>query len=123
MTFANVVSVLPFVRSGRLRALAVTTANRSKALPDLPTVAESGVPGFDVNTWHGWLAPKGTPRSIIKRLNEQLALAAKSPEIADKLAEDGAVSVLGSPEQFRDHLKEESRRWKNLVKETGLSAN
>ncbi|HSQ05157.1 MAG TPA: tripartite tricarboxylate transporter substrate-binding protein, partial [Burkholderiales bacterium] len=65
MTFANVVSALPVVRSGRVRALAVTTAQRSPALADLPTVAESGVPGFDVNTWHGWLAPNGTPRSII----------------------------------------------------------
>lgn len=115
-TLANGVSAQPLLKSGRLRALAVTTSERSSALPDLPTVAESGVPGYDVNTWHGWLAPKGTPRAIIMQLNAALANATRSPALAEKLAADGAIIVGTSPEQFSRHIAEEVERWKSLAR-------
>ena len=123
VTFANVLSALPMVKTGRVRAIAVTTGERSSALPDLPTVAEGGVPGFDVNTWHGWLAPKGTPRAIVQKLNQELAAVVKSPDLAEKLAEDGAIAIFQTPEQFGKYIADEGARWKSLVKETGLRIN
>ena len=123
VTFANVLSALPMVKTGRVRAIAVTTGERSSALPDLPTVAEGGVPGFDVNTWHGWLAPKGTPRAIVQKLNQELAAVVKSPDLAEKLAEDGAIAIFQTPEQFGKYIADEGSRWKSLVKETGLRIN
>lgn len=120
VTFANVLSALPMVKTGRVRAIAVTTGERSSALPDLPTIAEGGAPGFDVATWHGWLAPKGTPRAVVLKLNQELAAVVKSPEIGDKLAEDGAIAITQTPEQFGKYIADEGSRWKSLVKETGL---
>lgn len=114
-TLANGVSAQPLFKTGRLRALAVTTSERSSAFPDLPTVAEAGVPGYDVNTWHGWLAPKGTPRAIVMQLNAALVEATKSPALAEKLATDGAIIVGGSPEQFSRHIAQEVERWKSLA--------
>jgi tripartite-type tricarboxylate transporter receptor subunit TctC len=122
-TFANVLSVLPFVKQGRLRAIAVTTLERSPVLPDLPTVVEGGVPGFEVSTWHGWLAPRGTPASVIKVLNEALAKAVKTPDIAKKLAEDGALPVATPPAELGRQIADEMVRWKKLIKDTGLTTN
>ena len=81
----------------------------------MPTVAEAGVPGYDVNTWHGWLAPKGTPRAIVMQLNAALVEATKSPALAEKLSADGAIIVGGSPEQFSRHIAQEVERWKSLA--------
>ncbi len=120
-TFANVLSALPIVRSGRLRALAITTGVRSEALPDLPTIAESGVPGYDLYTWHGWLAPKGTAPALVARLNHELAKVITTPEIAEKLVADGAIPVVNTPAQFKEHITAEVNRWKKLVQETGLN--
>ena len=114
VSLANGVSAFSLLKAGRLRALAVTTMERSGALPDLPTVAESGVPGYDVNTWHGWLAPKKTPRAIIMQLNAALAKAVKSAVLSEKLAADGAIVIGGSPEEFSHHLALEGSRWKAL---------
>jgi tripartite-type tricarboxylate transporter receptor subunit TctC len=120
VTFANIINVLVHVKSGRLRALAVTSAERSRALPDLPAVAESGIPGFDVTTWHGWLAPKGTPPAIVNRLSAGLARFVRQPEAMEKLAADGGEPVAGTPAQTAAFFTTEVVRWKKLVQATGL---
>jgi tripartite-type tricarboxylate transporter receptor subunit TctC len=122
-TFSNMLSSAPFLKTGRLLALAVTSLERISALPDLPTVAEAGVRGFDVSTWHGWAAPRGTPPAVIKLLREELKKAVAAPEIAERLSEEGSVSVAGSPESFAQHIAGEITRWEKLVKETGLKVD
>ena len=113
--FANILSCLPYVKAGRLRAQAVSSARRSVVLPDLPTIAESGVPGYVTTTWHGWLAPAGTPAPIINKLHTELTRAARAPDVAERLATDGGVAVGGSPEKFQQHLASEIARWRTVV--------
>jgi len=120
MLFGNVLSSLPHVKAGRLRALGVTTAKRSVVLPDLATIAESGVPGYENSTWHGWLAPAGTPPVILNRLNAELVRSTRSPDVVERLAPDGGEPVGSTPEQFSRHISEELARWSRLVKETGI---
>jgi tripartite-type tricarboxylate transporter receptor subunit TctC len=121
MMFANVLSSLAHVRNGRLRALAVTTATRSSVLPELPTIAESGVPGYETSTWHAWLAPAGTLPAIIDRLNAELAKSLKAPDVLNRLTPDGAEPVGSSPEELRQHLITEIARWRKVVKEAGIA--
>lgn len=118
--FGNVLSSLPHVRSGKLRALAVTTAKRSAVLPDLPTISESGVPGYDTSTWHGWLAPAGTPASIIIRLSSEIAKSLQARDVTERFATDGGEPVGGTPEQFTRHLVVEITRWRKVVKDAGI---
>lgn len=120
MLFGNVLASLPHVRSGRLKALAVSTTKRSSILPDLPTVAESGVAGFDVSTWHGWLAPAGTPAAITAKLSRELAKAVKSPDLHRKLSESGAEPIGSGPEELRQLIATEVPRWRKVVKESGM---
>lgn len=120
MLFGNVLSSLTHVRAGRLRALAVTTAKRSTVLPDLPTIAESGVPGYENSTWHGWLAPAGTPPAILTRLNAELVKSAKAPDVVERLAPDGGEAVGSTPEQFARYIASDMARWSKLVKEIGI---
>ena len=120
MLFGNVLSSLPHVKAGRLRALGVTTAKRSVVLPDLATIAESGVPGYENSTWHGWLAPAGTPPAILNRLNAELVRSTRSPDVVERLAPDGGEPVGSTPEQFSRHISEELARWSKLVKATGI---
>ena len=120
-TFATPVIALAHVKLGKLRALAVTSYERSRVLPALPTVAESGVTGFDLTGWHGWLAPKGTPEMVVKRLSAAIAKFVKTPEMAEKLATEGAEPVGSTPEQFREFIAVEAQRWRKLVKDTGIS--
>ena len=120
MLFGNVLSSLTHVRAGRLRALAVTTARRSTVLPDLPTIAESGVPGYENSTWHGWLAPAGTPPAILTRLNAELVKSAKAPDVVERLAPDGGEAVGSTPEQFARYIASDMARWSKLVKEIGI---
>jgi tripartite-type tricarboxylate transporter receptor subunit TctC len=121
MLFANVLSTLTHVRSGRLRALAVTTARRSRVLPELPTIAESGVPAYENSTWHGWLAPAGTPPAIVTRLNAELVKAAQAPDIADKLAADGGEGVSTTPAEFARIVATETARWGKVIKDAGIT--
>lgn len=118
--FGNALSSYQHVKSGRLRALGVTTAKRSMVFPDLPTIAESGVPGFEDSTWFGVLAPAGTPAAIIGKVNAELLRALKSREILDRLAPDGAEPVGSTPEEFRNHLAKEIARWHKVVSEAGI---
>jgi tripartite-type tricarboxylate transporter receptor subunit TctC len=120
MLFNTVGSVQPSVKSGRLRALGVTTTKRSDALPDVPTMAEAGLPGFQMSSWFGVLAPAGTPRPIITRLNAETIKALNTPEMKSATATMGASVMAGSPEQFADHIKSEIGRIGQIVKTAGI---
>jgi tripartite-type tricarboxylate transporter receptor subunit TctC len=118
--FANILSCLPYVRAKRLNALAVSSAKRSVVLPDLPTVAEGGVAGYVTTTWHGWLAPAGTPAPIIGKLHAELTRAARAPDVAERLATDGGEAVGGSPEVFTRHIAAEIARWRKVVRDANI---
>jgi tripartite-type tricarboxylate transporter receptor subunit TctC len=120
MSFLSFASVYGHVRAGRLKALAVASTARAKAAPEIPTVIEAGVPGFTVTQWHGLLAPRGTPRSVIARLHREIVKVLQHPEITARLALDGTEGVGSSPEQFGVHLKSEYERWAKVARQTGL---
>jgi tripartite-type tricarboxylate transporter receptor subunit TctC len=116
----NVLSSLQFAKSGKLRALGVTSAKRSPAVPDLPTLAESGVTGYESSTWHAWFAPAGTPQTIVVKLNAELAKSAKAPDVISRLAPDGGEPVGSSPEQLRQFVASDIARWRKVVKDAGI---
>jgi tripartite-type tricarboxylate transporter receptor subunit TctC len=120
MLFGNVLSSLVHAKSGRLRALAVTTPARSKVLPELPTINESGVPGYENSTWFGVIAPAGTPAAIVGKLNAELVKASQSPEIVERIAPDGGEAVGSTPDQFGRHIATEIARWRKVVKDAGI---
>jgi tripartite-type tricarboxylate transporter receptor subunit TctC len=122
VNLATISTALPQIRAGKLRALAVTSRERIAALPDVPTIAESGLPGFDYSSWIGLLAPARTPRAIIDRLGAEAAKATRTPEIAAILALEGAVPVGNSPEEFAAVIQSEISRWKKLVDAAGIAA-
>lgn len=123
VNMATISTALPQVRAGRLRALAVTSLRRSSALPDLPTVAESGVPGFDYASWTGMLAPAKTPIAVISRLNAESVRAMQGPEMKALLATEGAEPVGSSPQQFAEQIRTEIARWTQVVKAAGIRPN
>jgi len=118
-TFGNPISTLPLVKSGKLRMLAVTSGTRAKSFPDLATIAETVIPGFDVTTWHGWIAAKGTPADIVNRISTTLSKVVNAPDMSAKLIAEGGEPVGSTPEQFTQLLASETLRWSKLVKETG----
>lgn len=120
LVFSNALSSLPHVRSGRVRPLAVTSARRYGAAPDIPTVAESGLPGFEVVNWYGWLAPAGAPSTIVSKLNAEIGNLVRSPDMQQRFARDGAEPVTGTPTQFAERVASEVARWRKVVKEANL---
>jgi tripartite-type tricarboxylate transporter receptor subunit TctC len=120
MIFANILSSLPHVRAQRLRALGVSSAKRSSAVSELPTISEAGVPGYVTTTWHGWLAPAATPQPIVQRLSSEIANVVRSPEIMDKMSADGGEPVGSTPDRFAKHLAVEIARWRKVVQDTGV---
>ena len=121
--FDSITSASAHLQSGKLRALAVTTAKRSKALPDVPTMAEAGVAGYDVSPWFAVFAPAGTPKAIVDRLNKVLVAAMKEPAVAERLATIGAEPVGSSPDALAKHLERESLMWTRLIEERGIKLN
>ena len=119
MMFANTLSVLPHVNTGRLRALAISSGKRSAAAPELPTVAESGMPGFDTSTWFGMLAPAGTSKDVVARLSGELRKIVQLPDIRKQLISQGADPVGTTAEQFGAHLRAEIAKWGKAVKASG----
>jgi tripartite-type tricarboxylate transporter receptor subunit TctC len=112
-------AALPMVRAGKLRALAVTSAQRSALLPEVPTVAETGLPGYDVTSWYGVFAPAGTPEPIIARLYTELAAHFKSPEVGKRLSALGAEAAIKSPAETAAFLREDIKKWAAIVKASG----
>ena len=121
--FATIPSVIEFVRAGRLRALAVTSATRSAAVPDLPTVAESGFPEFEASSWFGLLGPAELPRDVVLKLRAEIVRALQIPEIRSKLVAQGADPAASTPEQFADYLRAETAKWAKVVKASGAKAD
>ncbi|WP_374608120.1 tripartite tricarboxylate transporter substrate binding protein [Diaphorobacter nitroreducens] len=121
MSFDTVTPVLPHIKAGKLRALAVTTAKRSVALPDVPTLEEAGLPGFDMGTWFGMLAPAGTPKGIVARLNADMVKIIQSPEFRKKMDDIGADPIANTPEQMARQIKDDTARFARLVKEAKVS--
>ena len=115
-TFTGAPAVLPLVRSGRLRALAVSSSQRLSVAPEVPTVAESGYPGFEADQWYGLVAPAGTPPALVARLNAEVNKALAMPDVAQQLAVEGAVAVPGTPAAFGDLIRREIPRWAAVVK-------
>ena len=123
MTMTGAPAVMPHVQSGRLRALGVSSPQRIPALAQIPTVAESGVPGFDATQWYGVVAPVGTPKDIVARLNAEIRKIMQSKEMLERLNTEGAISAAGTPEQFDAYIKSEIARWGAVVKAAGMKAD
>jgi tripartite-type tricarboxylate transporter receptor subunit TctC len=119
LTFDNLASMLPHVRAGRVRALGVTSLKRSPAIPELPTISEAGVPGFEVTTWSGVVVPAGVSKPIIARLNAEINKALASQSAKERLAGSGYDLVGGTPEQFTELVSREIAKWADVVKRTG----
>ena len=121
--FNNLISAVPNVQAGRLRALAVTGATRTPALPDLPTVAEAGVPGYEASTWYAMFAPVGVPQNILERLHREVAAIAKSPDIRKQLQAVGIDPVGGTPAALAQYLRSEIVKWGKVAKASGAKAD
>ena len=119
--FANALSVLPQVSAGRLRALAITSAKRSATTPQLPTMIESGLPGFESGTWYALLAPAGTPREVVARLSGEVARLTRNADLRDKLAAQGAEALTMTPEQTAAYIKGEIAKWGKVVRASGAT--
>jgi len=120
LSFSNILTALPQVKSGRLRPIAVTSLKRSEIAPDIPTVAESGVPGFEAGTWYGIAAPAGTPRPIVDRLNSAIVRAVQLLDTREKLLAQGAEPMTGSAEQMGQFVRAEITRWAKVVKAANI---
>jgi tripartite-type tricarboxylate transporter receptor subunit TctC len=119
LMFESTNSIAPHVKAGRVRALAVSGARRSAAFPDLPTIAEAGVPGYEVNSWSGIIAPAGLPRPILERLNAAVNATVGAPEVKERLAQLGSESGGGTPEQFGELIRRDSAKWAEVIRRTG----
>ena len=118
----NFLAGMPMIKAGKLRALAVTSVKRSSAMPALPTVAESGVPGFGVTGWYGVLVPAGTPAPVLNTLHDAVVKAVKSKDVSDRLSGEAAEPVGSTPQQFADYLRAEIDKWASVIKKAGVRA-
>ena len=123
LSFPNFPSALPFVRSGKLKALGVTTANRSAAAPQIPTLAEAGVPGYDMSTWYGLIGPANMPAEVVAKLNQELRNVLHDPQVREKLVAQGVDPVIGSPQEFGMFIQEETKKWVQLLKKIKVEVN
>ena len=122
LIFATTASAIPHIKSGRIRGIAVTTAKRSALLPDLPTISEAGLAGFDANNWYGLVVPAKTPREIIDRLNAEVTKILAMPDVKTTLFNQGLDPAPGTPEQFGAYIKSERAKWARVIKESGAKA-
>jgi tripartite-type tricarboxylate transporter receptor subunit TctC len=119
IVFASVASVLPQIKAGKIRGVAVTTAKRSALMPDLPTIAETGLPGYEAKNWYGMLAPAKTPRAIINRLNAETVKVLNMPDVKSILFKQGLDAAPSTPEKFGAYIKSESAKWAKVIKASG----
>jgi tripartite-type tricarboxylate transporter receptor subunit TctC len=121
--FDTLPSAMPFVKSGQLRAIAVTSSRRDPALPNLPTLAESGLPGYEVGSWYGLLAPAGTPPAVVEKISKLVAQLVRRPDIKQKLLEQGATPVGDTPAEFAAHIASELKKWAPVVRASGAQVD
>jgi tripartite-type tricarboxylate transporter receptor subunit TctC len=118
--FPSVPTALPHIKAGRVRALGVTTAKRAETLPEVPSIAEAGLPGYESTQWFGVLAPAGTPRTIIERLHKDITVVLRSADVKQHLAGEGAIIVASTPTEFAAYLRTETDKWARVVKAAGI---
>ena len=118
--FPSLPTAMPYIKAGRLRGLGVTTLKRAQALPDVPSIAESGVPGYEATQWFGLLAPAGTPRPIIDRLYQESSRALRTEDLKERMLGEGLEVVAGTPEQFAAYIKSETTKWAQVIKAAGI---
>ena len=123
MSFPNLPSALPFIQSGKLKALGVTTAKRSDAAPQIPTLAEAGVPGYDMSTWYGLIGPANMPADVVQQLNQTLRQVLQDPQVRSKLVSQGVDPVTGTPEEFGSFIQRETKSWATLLKKIKVEVN
>ena len=123
MIFGEPATMVQQIKAGKVRAVAVTSAKRALALPELPTIAESGVPGYEVTSWNGILAPAGTPKDIVTRLNGEINRIIAVPDMKQRMIDNGYEAVGGSPEKFGDKIRAEIRKWEPVVKAAGIKVD
>jgi tripartite-type tricarboxylate transporter receptor subunit TctC len=122
LMFDNAPNVMPQVKAGRLRALGMSSAKRASFAPDIPTVAESGVPGYEVAVWFGLVAPAGTPREIVQKLNAEVLRILAMPDVRERFVSQGVEPVGSTPEQFGEHIKSQMAKWGKVVRDAGVKA-
>jgi tripartite-type tricarboxylate transporter receptor subunit TctC len=122
LMMANLTTAQPHIRAGRLRGIGIGTKSRSRLFPELPTLSESGVPGYEANNWNGIVVPAGTPRAVIERLHREISAALKDPAIAQRMTGAGLDPIGDTPQQFARYLKAEAAKWGALVKSAGIKA-
>ena len=120
LMFSSAVAMLPQVKSGKLRAIAMTGARRSPAIPDIPTVAEAGVPGYETGSWYGIVVPAGTPKPAIDRLSKEVVAIVHSPDITRRLNDEAVIPVGSTPAEFTAHIKKELARWAKVIRQSGM---
>ncbi|CAG9169582.1 tripartite tricarboxylate transporter substrate binding protein [Cupriavidus respiraculi] len=120
MMFDSISTALPYVRDGRVRPLAVTTQKPAEQLPGVPTLADAGVPGYELTAWFGVAAPTGTPRPVIERLNAEINASLRQPELVGKLARQGTVPFVSTPDQFGGYIRTQYQKWDALIKSAGI---
>jgi tripartite-type tricarboxylate transporter receptor subunit TctC len=120
LSFLGVLPVIPYMQSGKLRGLGITSTMRAASLPKLPTIAESGVPGYEFSSWWGVLAPAATPPAIIATLNDAVVKATRAPDVSKRFAEEGVEIIASSPAQFASHIKSELTRWAKVVRDNRI---
>jgi len=116
VAFSTAIAVLPYVQSGKLRALAVSTRERLPTLPDVPTIAESGLPNFDGGSWQGVVMPAGTPREYVNAVNAELVKIVRAPDMKERIAGMGGIPLGNTPEEFAAYMKTEEEKWAKVVK-------
>jgi len=122
LMFSTMPPALPHVKDGKLRALAVTSAKRSPAAPDLPTLDEIALPGFEANTWHGVVVPAGTPATIVARLNREIVAILHLPDVVERFSSQGAEALGSTPEEFAAYIRSETLKWAKVVRDSGAKA-
>jgi tripartite-type tricarboxylate transporter receptor subunit TctC len=123
LMISSMIATLPHVRSGKLKIIALTTAKRSQAIPEVPTISESGVPGYDATLWYGILAPGRTPETLVKRMNSELGNVLRAPDIVEKLSTQAVEPHHTSPEQFAALIRSELAKWTKVISTSGVKSD
>jgi tripartite-type tricarboxylate transporter receptor subunit TctC len=123
LLFDTMFSQMGNVRSGKVKALGITSGVRNPLMPDIPTIAEQGLPGYEIGPWFGLLAPAGTPRKIVEKLNSEVVRIMRSDEVRSQLASQGLTIIASTPEAFDEHIRREIAKWGKVVRESGARAD